>query len=263
MRDLSDEKRMDMVFSAEKISAYLGNTEMNIISFGTIDSTNTKARLLLEENPPLPFLVTADEQTAGRGRRGNFFYSPAGGFYYTLVIKADNETDVIAKATIAAAVSLLEAIRETTGIACGIKWVNDLYYNNRKIAGILCEAPRGSDGSLKGIIIGIGVNLANQPFPDELKDKAGSLGLCNADKNLLAAKLTERLLYWCSHIESTELIRFYKEHSILLGKEVSFADESRTVTGTAVDINNAGNLVVRAEKKEYTLSSGEVSLLSW
>ena len=252
-----------MAFNAGKISACLESSGMNVFTFESIGSTNTKARELLEENPAFPFLITADEQTAGRGRRGNSFYSPAGGFYYTLVIKPENEQAVIEKATIAAAVSLVEAIREISGIECGIKWVNDLYFNNRKIAGILCEAPRRSDGSLSGIIIGIGVNLAEQSFPEELQNKAGSLGLPDADKNLLAARLSQRLLYWCGNIESSELIDLYRKYSVLLGKEVAFLHEGGIVSGTAVNINESGNLVVRTKGKEYILSSGEVSLLSW
>ena len=179
------------------------------------------------------------------------------------MIQPKEEKTALAKTTIAAAVSLQEAILETTGINCDIKWVNDLYLNGKKIAGILCEAPRDKENRLSGIIIGIGVNISQREFPEELKDKAGSLNLPDLDRNILAAVLTKRLLYWCDHLNDSELIDAYKKHSFLLGKEVSFIKNGETITGTAVDINEDGNLIVANEKQQYVLSSGEVSITSW
>ena len=234
----------------------------DVIVYHVTDSTNTRARDMLVNGKETPFLLAAEEQTAGRGRHGNSFFSPESGLYYSLVIRPENYESAIAKTTIAAAVSLQEAILETAGIACGIKWVNDLYLNHRKVAGILCEAPRLSSGEPAGIIIGIGINIAQKVFPPELEGKAGSLNCPDLDRNVLAAVLTNRLLYWCDHLESAELIKAYKEASILLGKEVSFVQNGETVTGIAEDINADGNLIVRADQT-YVLNSGEISLTSW
>ena len=79
---------------------------------------------------------------------------------------------------------------------------------------------------------------------------------------MFAAVLTNRLLYWCDHLESAELMKAYKDASILLGKEVSFVQNGETVTGMAEDINADGNLIVRADES-YVLNSGEISLTSW
>ncbi len=235
----------------------------DVIVYSITDSTNTRARAFLNEGKQPPFLVLANEQTAGRGRHGNSFFSPESGLYYTLVIQPEEEETAIAKTTIAAAVSLHEAILETTGICSEIKWVNDLYLNHRKIAGILCEAPRNKENKLQGILIGIGVNIAQSEFPEELKDKAGSLNRPDLDRNLLAAELTRRLLYWCDHLNDPELIKAYKRHSFLLGKEVSFLQNGEMITGIAVDINHDGNLIVDNKKQQYVLRSGEVSLSDW
>ena len=234
----------------------------DVIVYGVTDSTNTRARDMLAQGKKTPFLLAAEEQTAGRGRHGNSFFSPESGLYYSLAIRPKNYESAIAKTTIAAAVSLQEAILKTAGISCGIKWVNDLYLDRKKVAGILCEAPRLSSGEPAGIIIGIGINIAQKVFPPELEGKAGSLNRPDLDRNVLAAVLTERLLYWCDHLESPELMRAYKHASILLGKEVSFIQNGRTVTGIAEDINEDGNLIVRADTV-YVLNSGEISLSSW
>lgn len=246
----------------QAILTHFPEKDFNVIVYGTIGSTNTEARRLLEKGNEPPFLLVSEEQTAGRGRHGNSFFSPESGLYYTLVIRPEHIEEAIAKTTIAAAVSLLEAIRETAAITCEIKWVNDLYYQNRKVAGILCEAPRIHSQSVKDIIIGIGVNISQSVFPEELIGKAGSLGRPDLDRNRLAGILTSKLLYWCSHLNDPKLIALYKKHSFLLGKEVSFLLNGTEHQGTARDITADGNLIVEGSET-WILSSGEVSLSRW
>ena len=163
---------------------------------------------------------------------------------------------------IAAAVSLQAAIQEVCGKCCDIKWVNDLYYKGKKTAGILCEAPHQQEGKPPVIIIGIGVNIAQKEFPEELKEKAGSLECENLDRNLLAAALTEHLLAWLSHPRDPRLLEAYKAHSFLLGRQVSFEINGVLHTGIARDISAEGNLIVEGEET-HVLSSGEVSLAAW
>ena len=256
-------EKMPKNITKSEILKHFAGPVSDVIVYRKTDSTNTRARAFLNDGKQPPFLVVAEEQTAGRGRHGNSFFSPESGLYYTLVIHPKEEETALAKTTIAAAVSLQEAILETTAVNCDIKWVNDLYLNGRKIAGILCEAPRNKENRLQGIIIGIGVNIAQREFPEALKDKAGSLHRPDLGRNVLAATLTERLLYWCDHLNDSELIDAYKKHSFLLGKEVSFVQNGETISGTAVDINEDGNLIVVNEKQQYVLSSGEVSLTGW
>ena len=245
-----------------EILKHFTNPMTDVIVYNRIDSTNTRAKDFLKEGKEPPFLLVAEEQTAGRGRHGHTFFSPESGLSYSLVRTPPDMNLAIQKATIAAAVSLQESIQTVAGISCDIKWVNDLYLNRRKIAGILCEAPRNHDNTVSGIIIGIGINIAQKEFPEEIKDTAGSLNRPDLDRNELAGELTNRIFYWIDHLNDSALIQAYKDHSLLLGKQVSFQLNETTVTGIATDINEEGNLIVQAEKS-YTLNSGEVSLLSW
>ncbi len=224
-------------------------------------STNLYAKQLLEDGTEAPFLVLAEKQTAGRGRGTHTFFSPESGLYFTLVIRPDDAADITA-VTIAAAAALYEAVEMTAGIRCDIKWINDLYLNGRKTAGILCEAPWRSDGTLRGIIIGIGVNVAQKEFPEEIRETAGSLGAPDLDRNRLAACLADRIMHWCSVQDRTELMDLYRSRSFVLGKTVSFVRDGRTVTGKAVTVDDRGSLIVEADRI-YELDSGEVSLKSW
>ncbi len=246
----------------QNIHRFLQREDIGITVFPVTDSTNTQARKMLTEGRKPPFLVIAGEQTAGRGRRGNSFYSPAAGLYYTLVTGPGDEAAALARTTLAAAVSVHEAIRRTAGITCGIKWVNDLYLDQKKVCGILCEAPRDRQNRLSGIIIGIGINIAQETFPEELKDKAGSLGRPGLDRNRLAAVLTDLLLDHSADLHDPAILETYKKHSFLLGKEVSFMLDGRLQTGVACDIDEDGRLIVKGGKT-WVLSSGEVSLAAW
>lgn len=256
------DRKQTSYLNSSLIAEHLNCDHIQIITYRTTGSTNDEARRLLKEGTKGTILIAADEQTAGRGRKGHSFFSPASGLYYTLVLHPEDEQSAIARMTIAAAVSLYEAILSCTGISCDIKWVNDLYLNGKKISGILCEAPRDSKGQLLGIITGIGINIYTESFPDDIKHTAGSLNCPELDKNLLTARLTERLLWWADRLHDPALIAAYKEHSFLLGKEVSFEQNGQTIAGTAMDINDEGNLIVEADRT-YVLSSGEVSLRSW
>ncbi len=245
-----------------EIAGQLKENNILVFTYRTIGSTNDEARVRMKEGLHTSAVFAAEEQTAGRGRKGHSFFSPSSGLYYTLVTFPDDEQSAISRMTVAAAVSLREAILACTGISCDIKWVNDLYLNGLKIAGILCEAPRNSKGELLGIITGIGINIYTEEFPEEIRRTAGSLNCPDLDKNALAAELTNRLLYWSRHLHDPALINEYRKHSFLIGRKVSFLDNGETITGTASDINDEGNLIVTADK-EYVLSSGEVSLASW
>ena len=261
MRDEIDKssEKTKKLSSFAILKQFHGNP-FSVIVYDTIDSTNTEARRLLQQGKEPPFLLLANEQSSGRGRHGNSFFSPESGLYYTFVTEVTEKAKE--RATIAAAVSLQEAVQETCGICTDIKWVNDLYYKDRKVAGILCEAPHRKEAEAPVIIIGIGVNIAQKEFPEELKEKAGSLGCETLDRNYLAAVLTEHLLAWLSRPDDPRLLEAYKAHSFLLGRQVSFRKNGVLHTGNARDISPEGNLIVEGEET-HVLSSGEVSLVSW
>ncbi len=229
---------------------------VNVFVFDEIDSTNSEAARKIRQGATLPAVFIAEKQTAGRGRRGRTFFSK-GGLYMTMAVDY-KKTDIV-KITTLSSVAVAEAIKDLTGENVGIKWVNDIYLSDKKICGILCENVKDpkTNKSL-GVIIGVGVNLNVKSFPKELKGIAGSLNSNKATKNLLAAKIANNLL---NEIESDkDYIERYKKMSIVIGKEICFERNKKTYCGLVCDINENGELLVKTNKGEEVLNSGEISV---
>lgn len=227
-----------------------------IFVFSELDSTNSEAVRRLRQGCRTPALFLAEKQTAGRGRRGRSFFSE-GGLYMTVALSEKN-LDTVGITTLAAVV-VSESIEELTGIKTGIKWVNDLYFGDKKICGILCEMVKEPEPEKElGTIVGIGVNLNIKTFPKEISSIAGSIYV-DISREVLAAKITDRLLNELNN--PTNHIERYKSRSLVLGKVVSFEQNGETRIGTAIDIAESGGLIIATEGgKNETLSSGEISL---
>jgi BirA family biotin operon repressor/biotin-[acetyl-CoA-carboxylase] ligase len=161
---------MKMKDKEKRIACLSAVPSADVMIFESIDSTNTEARRRAASGKSAPALIIANSQTAGRGRLGRSFYSPAStGLYMTAVFEASAAFESTVLLTTAAAVSVARAIERLAGITVGIKWVNDLYLNDKKICGILCE--RSGDN----VIIGIGVNVNQTAFPPEISQRATSV----------------------------------------------------------------------------------------
>lgn len=225
-------------------------SKINILFFETVDSTNNYAKQHAA-TLPLPSLIIANEQTAGRGRRGNSFFSPKDtGLYMTLVIETPENFELL---TPAAAVSVCKVL-EKYGIDAKIKWVNDIFANKRKVCGILSE--RFSVNGKTIIAIGIGINLTTAVFPEELKS-AGSINL-ECDKVALSIEISENLL---CQINKPDTVTEYKNRLFILGKEIKYIRNGESYTAEAVDINELCNLIIKnADGSVETLSSGEISI---
>ena len=223
--------------------------DLSIHLFAEIDSTNNEAKRQMEAGCTLPALFLAEGQTAGRGRQGKSFFSPAdSGLYMSLALeKPENAADAVSLTT-RAAVAVCRAIRALTGLAPGIKWVNDLYLNDKKICGILAEARE------QGVVIGIGVNIGKAAFPEELEGIAASLQLPELDRNVLAARITEELFRPGDYMED------YRAWSIVLGKPVTYWENGAEKSGIAREIDDLGGLLVETESGMEVLRSGEISL---
>ena len=171
--------------------------EYKITKYSELSSTNTEAANT--ENFEHLECITAERQTSGRGRMGRSFHSEGGGLYMSVLLKPSEINCTLPLVTFAAAVSLTEALRSLS-YKVGIKWVNDILYNGKKAAGILTEA-KTKDNKLERIIVGIGVNLKEPDggFPDEIKDKATSLGY-TGDKDILIGLILSRL---CENLQKT------------------------------------------------------------
>lgn len=251
-------------------SGGLDISDIKYIEYDSVDSTNSEARRLMQcgKLKP-PAVLTAKVQTAGRGRQGRSFYSPADtGIYMSIVTELPGDVDDIQLLTVRVSLAVYDAIYDVTGIKTGIKWVNDLYLDHKKVCGILTEIVYCEAIDNNAAIIGIGINISTEDFPDELSDKAGSLGIYGMHierlKEAILKKTTEYILdTGTRYPDARKLIETYKERSIVIGNKVSYAKNGIAVEGTAVGIDEKGALIVELNDGFDHLRSGEISLRTW
>ncbi len=234
--------------------------------FEALDSTNNEAKRHAEEN--IPVLYLARTQSAGRGRLGRTFHSPETGLYLTLAYTAAPPLDAAARVTAAAAVATAGAIEALTGKRPGIKWVNDLYLDGGKLAGILAEAVARPDGSIR-MTLGIGVNLTTRSFPADLRAPAASLlspeeagGASPELPAALAAEITRRLweLIRGDATTAAECLKTYREHLLHVGERIICTRGSEHIEGILRGVCEDYSLLVDCEGGTLALSSGEISV---
>lgn len=251
---------MQNALSIEAIKGCLG--EMPVYLYREIDSTNNEAKRRIAAGEEGAALIVAEGQTAGRGRQGKSFYSPAGtGIYMTLSLPVELAFADAVAATTAAAVAVFSAIRAETGLITEIKWVNDLYYGGKKISGILAEAITDpATATVRHVIIGVGLNVSTEAFPEELQGIAASLPIGELDRNRMIGAIARSLMDTL-HADRAETMALYRRHSMVLGKEITYLENGRSVAACAVDIDENGGLIVEHEDgSRATLQSGEISL---
>lgn len=236
--------------------------EVTTVRFGTphrhfrrTDSTNTVARELAAAGAPHGTVVTAAEQTAGRGRQGRAWTAPpdAALLYSAILRPLGPHHSVLPLAVALAVCEAAEKLRP--GIECKVKWPNDVHLDSRKLAGVLIEA-RPQDG---WAVIGVGLNLTivADEFPEELRDRATSL--FPADPSAAAGALSERLGEWLD-ADAETVLGAWRERDALLGREVGWAKGS----GVAEGIDERGYLLVRlADGDRIALGAGDVHLTSF
>ena len=224
-----------------------------VYRYEELDSTSTECRRRYAAGETR-CLVLAEAQTAGRGRGEKTFYSPAGaGLYMSLLFPGEKLEGL----TPYVAVRVAEAIEKLTGRECGIKWVNDLFFEGKKVCGILAERLG------KCVILGIGINLTRTAVPEELRDIMGCLGLEGSDAGLreqLAAEIAKGLLAWPA--ADAGYMEEYRRRSVVLGRRVRFSRNGAETEGTAVGIAGDGALEIDTPGGRVVLRSGEVSLCS-
>ena len=227
-------------------------------------STQTDAKEGIEAGNNGNTLYLSTCQTAGRGRFQRPYYSPSqGGIYMSLHIQPNLPYEKLPSYTLLVAAAVYKAIKNLTMIEVDIKWVNDIYFKNKKIAGILTEAMTSVEtGLVTDVIIGLGINFSIADFPDDLKEKAGSLFMPPA--SISRNELISEIWNCFYNTDSDELLYIYKERSIVLGKEVTFQLAGKLTKGLAKEISESGQLQVELEDKHTIwLNSGEISLTNW
>lgn len=231
-------------------------------------STNTEAKRLMEENSGSGLLVTADAQKSGKGRRGRSWSSPEGSsIYMSIGLKPEFEPQKASMLTLLMAMAVVKGIEKSTGIKTVIKWPNDIVLNKKKICGILTELTMEQD-YINSVVIGVGINVNNRGFPEELKDTATSLFL-ESGKKVLRAQLVADIVkefeqYYEKFLKELSLAFFVQEYdSYLINKNamVRVLDPKGQFDGIAKGINEAGELLVEKEDGQVIeIYAGEVSV---
>jgi BirA family transcriptional regulator, biotin operon repressor / biotin---[acetyl-CoA-carboxylase] ligase len=213
------------------------------------DSTNERAKVLAALGAPAGTVVTADEQTAGRGRQGRVWTAPPGSaVLMSLVLRDLDERHELLP--LAAAVAVCEALP----VEAAIKWPNDVWIEGRKVAGILVEG-RPQEG---WAVLGLGVNVTTHEFPPELAETATSLRIAGIEtsRDHVFAELVRSLTKWLS-APRDEVLAAWRARDALNGERVRWSGGE----GTADGIDASGALVVQTDDGPVTLDAGEVHLL--
>ena len=235
-------------------------------------STNDLAKLYANQNSTTPAIFISEEQTAGRGRLGRKFVSPSKtGLYISLCLFPTVALEDLSLITCATAVACVETIEQLTGKSLDIKWVNDLFYQEKKVGGILTEVISDFESQqVQALIVGMGINLIENPqsFPEELHSIVGSIFSSKTEydnssfnRNHFIAQFLEKWTFYYQNLSKREFIESYKEHSNVIGKFVNVFEGNQTYSAYAKDIDENGHLIIEKEDKSlHALSYGEVSI---
>jgi len=258
------------IISAEGISPFLAQPDAlgKIFVHKTLESTSITAKKMAVMGAEHGTIVLAEKQSGGRGRYGRQFHSPPGGIYMSFILRAEQlRFDTPTLITAFAAVAVCEAIEAVSDRLPRIKWVNDIYLDNKKICGILTEAVTDFEsGGIQWMVVGIGINFNTREdeFPAELRSIATSVfpsGDASVTRNRLIAEVANRLIYLDQPIADVILSK-YKQRMMMLGNVVTVVGTSEQYQATAVDIDDTGKLVVETVNGERrALSSGEIRIM--
>jgi len=254
----------------EEVASRLTTERMGhpIRYFAQIDSTNRLAGREAAEGAPEGLLVIADEQTAGRGRRGRTWSTPAGSAVaFSLVLRPALAPESISMVTLVMGLAVAQAVEELYGLAAGIKWPNDVVINGRKLSGTLTEMSAEAE-AVHYLVVGTGINANMTAFPEELRQTATSLTL-ELGRSVNRAELIAAVM---RHFEADydrftaqgDLASLLPEYNRLLvsrGKEVRVLEPGHEYSGTSHGIDERGRLLVEKADGEVTrVYAGEVSV---
>ena len=268
-------KGYHMVSSPDLLSKYELESRLDtqwlgkeIVYKEVVGSTNAEVRKLAEDGAKDGLLVVADSQTQGKGRRGRIWESPKGtNLYFSMLLKPEFEPDKASMITLVAAYSVAKVIRETTGLDAKIKWPNDIVVDKKKVCGILTEMSMERD-YIHHVVVGIGINVNEEKFPEELEEMATSLkkekGCLVSRANLLSAILLQFEEDYLKFLAMEDLGPFLDEYNKILvnkGALVKVLDPKGEFSGIAGGIGADGRLIVFKENGQIeAVYAGEVSV---
>ncbi|MBR5439207.1 MAG: biotin--[Clostridia bacterium] len=210
-------------------------------------------------------IVVSESQTKGRGRLNREFYSPKNkGVYLSLLLRPNLKMGDAFKITSFCGVATANAIESLANVKVGLKWVNDLFINSKKVGGILTESAINAETrTLDYVIIGIGVNVYNDNYPDFIKNVATNIekeSNKKIDKNELIAKIVNNLNELESAVISGNYLKEYTNRQVILNKQVKVVLLNEEFYATAVGIDENGALIVNKNGELKTITAGDVSI---
>ena len=254
---------------ADEAGGYTGRIGIEIEVRDEVTSTNALLKDMAAKGALEGRVLIAKRQTEGRGRLGRNFFSPKNGIYLSILLRPDMDFREAMLLTTIAAVAVVEAVREVTGRDTGIKWVNDVYLEGRKICGILTEAVTDVEsGRLSYAVVGIGVNItkpSEDAFPDELKDIAGFVyddeeppkGVMSR----LSAAIVKNYFKYYEKLPEHRFMESYKKYQILINKDIFVITPEGKKKARAYGVDDEARLLVEYEEGgKEALFTGEVSV---
>lgn len=232
---------------------------MPIEHFKTVDSTMLTAERQIKNGRRAPFLLLADEQTAGIGRRGHHFDSPpVAGLYFTYALPAPAATALL---TPAAGVALQQAVSQVVQVTTTIKWVNDLLVNDRKVAGIMATYVPEPQPT---VLIGVGVNLTPSAERHETKLglPIGALLSAAPTPDLRPALLAQWLIHFTQLLQTpAQIMPAYRQHAAWLGRNVMLAGAGADQRGIVQGFTDDGALQLLTSQGLITTTTGSIRLV--
>lgn len=255
------------LLNESEISAYLPSN-YRVYYRESVDSTNTWAKKVAEEDSHKRFLLVANQQLKGRGRRGRVWESPGGkDIYLSLLLREDIAPARAAMLTLVMGLSVAQAIEGAAGLSPQIKWPNDIVMDKKKVCGILTEMSAQMD-YVNYVVIGVGINVNAESFPEELFDKATSIKAVTKKSQKRARLIGKIIEHFEENLElfmksqdMSLLLEEYEGYLISKGSEVIVIAGEESYRGKALGINEKGELLVEKEDKSIeNVFAGEVSV---
>lgn len=260
-------EQMQATLSAALTGCRVGSS---LVCLDCVDSTNTLAKQQTAQGAPEGLVILSDRQTAGRGRAGRSFHSPAGcGLYLSALLRPTLPPEQLANFTAWAAVAVCDGVEATCGIRPQIKWTNDLVLNEKKLCGILTELVLNrATGVPDGLVVGIGINVNHrtEDFSEEIRSMATSLSMelgRPVDRTRLAAEVIRALdrIYARFPAEKADCLERYRADCLTVGKAVRLITPTTSRDAVATGIDDDFRLLVAfPDGTQSAIETGEVSV---
>ena len=259
------------LLNTSALSAWLPSQRMeSVLCLDEVDSTNSRLRALAYDGAPDGQIVVANGQSEGRGRQGRAFASPKDrGIYLSLLLRPSSTPAEVIEITAWTAVAVNNALENVYGVRAGIKWVNDLVMNRKKLCGILSEMiAEPESGHVEFLVVGIGVNVSERisDFPPELRPIAGSI-FTETGKLRPRAQMTAAIIRELDRMRADwprarrRYLDAYRSDDITVGREIRVVSGGKEIPGVAERINDDFSLTIRRGSGALeNISGGEVSI---